>query len=165
MPHSTIDLTFLHDLRALATGRMVGFTASRESPDHHQRQRMRHQFGYLNLADGFVTGACVGGDEFIGSTLHDFYPAKRHVVIVPSDWTKVRPWWRGREGIEVIQMPAGTSYRDRNIKIVDMTTVLVGHPQYAEGDTRSRRSGSWQTVRLARRQHLISPFTLTLEDM
>jgi hypothetical protein len=122
-------------------------------------------FGVLDEADGFVTGACVGGDAFIGRTLHDMFPAKRHVVIVPANRSRVAVWWHDAPTVQVIEMPPGTSFRDRNVQIVDRSALLVGIPARHEFAVESRRSGSWQTIRLARRQHLIQPYTFILEGM
>jgi hypothetical protein len=43
------------------------------------------------------------------------------------------------------------SYRDRNEDIAFETAVLIAGPQFPELDERSERSGTWQTVRLARK--------------
>lgn len=144
---------------------MIGWTASRQDPAPHQREQMRRIFSALTLADGFVTGGCVGGDAFIGATLYDLYPLRRHVVVVPADRSRVAIWWHDAPTVEVIEMPPGTSYRDRNVRLVDESHLLGGISAFPEFDDRSRRSGSWQTIRLARHQHLIQPFSVTLEGL
>ena len=47
-------------------------------------------------------------------------------------------------------MPPGTTYKDRNEAIVNRVDELYYCADYPEEDRRSRRSGTWQTVRLAR---------------
>lgn len=42
-------------------------------------------------------------------------------------------------------------YRERNKDIVTYSRLILACPLYPENDTRSARSGTWQTVRLARR--------------
>jgi hypothetical protein len=53
--------------------------------------------------------------------------------------------------ITLIEMPAGTDYADRNAELVKRGAVLHGFPAYTEDDRRSRRSGTWQAIRMARR--------------
>jgi hypothetical protein len=53
-------------------------------------------------------------------------------------------------------MPAGTTYADRNAVLVKRGTFVCGLPAYPEDDPRSRRSGTWQTIRMARRAGKLS---------
>ena len=53
-------------------------------------------------------------------------------------------------------MPWGTTYADRNYQLVHRGTMLFGFPAYPEKDPRSARSGSWQTIRMARRAGTLS---------
>jgi hypothetical protein len=104
-------------------------------------------------ADRYITGACIGGDEFIGVWLFTNRPAARHAVIVPANRSRVSYWWTripGGERVEVIEMPPGSSYRDRNLRLVTEATDTYGFPDYPEDHPRSARSGSWQTIRLGR---------------
>jgi hypothetical protein len=61
-------------------------------------------------AGRYVTGACVGGDAFIGRWLFYNRPDAEHVVIVPADRSRVDDWWTsasfttGRP-VTVIEMP------------------------------------------------------------
>lgn len=111
-------------------------------------------------ADCYVTGACAGLDTFVGMALARRYPNAQHLIIVPASHAMVTYWWMTTEfagrvaagNIVVQQMRPGTSYRARNAAIVRVATELFAFPQYPEHDWRSLRSGSWQTVRLARRK-------------
>ena len=110
----------------------------------------------------YTTGACVGTDAFIGAWLWRHAPRALHRVVVPADRSRVESWWlhraireaAGSYGVEVEEMGPGTSYRDRNLRIVERSDVLVAFPAYGEDDPRSLRSGTWQTVRMARRAGL-----------
>lgn len=103
----------------------------------------------------YVTGAADGIDAFVGAWMHRQYPQARHRIIIPANRTQVTRWWEGRYDrygtIELIFMPEGTSYEQRNQEIVDYSDKIVGIPEYPERDTRSLRSGTWQTIRMARR--------------
>lgn len=110
--------------------------------------------------DHFVTGGCQGFDEYVGMGLAYAFPAKRHTVIVPSNRLQVAVWWPDVKtyvedlgGVfEVIEMPQGTTYKDRNEAIVNRSDELFYLADYPEQDSNSRRSGTWQTVRLARKK-------------
>lgn len=104
-------------------------------------------------ADRYVTGAACGGDAFIGHWLHKNRPGAEHHVIVPADRSQVDPWWlRLEDGVVYVhEMPPGSTYLQRNKRLVKMGTMLFGFPAHPEHDWRSKRSGSWQACRLARR--------------
>lgn len=56
--------------------------------------------------------------------------------------------------VTVITVPMGRTSHDRkprNQRVVDESTVVYGLPAYPEEDPRSERSGTWQTIRIARR--------------
>jgi hypothetical protein len=103
-------------------------------------------------ADRYVTGACVGGDAFIGRWLHANRPGAGHMVVVPADRSRVDYWWLDAHGpaVTVIEMPPGTSYAYRNARLVAEADAVFGFPAYPEDDPRSARSGTWQTARMAR---------------
>jgi len=94
-----------------------------------------------------VTGACIGVDAEVAYLAYGTY----HVhTVVPADRSRVDPQWRDYcDTFE--EMPVGTTYRDRNQRIVDLSTRLIGIAQAPEDDIHSRRSGTWQTIRMARR--------------
>lgn len=135
----------------------VSFTAARDM-DEAARQGVVTSvlMVHVPLADRYVTGACVGGDAFIGWWLFDRYPQSEHAVVVPADRSRVNDWWvsasftSGRP-VTVIEMPPGTTYADRNARLVAEGNAVFGFPAYPENDPRSRRSGTWQTIRLAKK--------------
>lgn len=141
-----------------AQGKVVSFAATRaREPFQRLAHDIVNHLQALHLATGFVTGGCVGGDHFIGETLFSIFPDHRHTVIVPADRSRLAAWWRRHVGINVIEMAPDTDYKDRNLAMVNFSDVLIGYPLYDERDARSRRSGSWQTIRMARRMHAHRP--------
>ncbi len=110
----------------------------------------------------YTTGGCIGVDSFIGRAMWLKYPDATHRIVVPFDRSRVEPWWMHRairdagpaSGVLLEEMPPGTTYRDRNQRIVDHADVLVAFPAHAEDDPKSKRSGTWQTIRMARRAGL-----------
>ena len=104
-------------------------------------------------AGRYVTGGARGGDAFIGWWLFWLRPEAEHWIIVPANRSQVDPWWEDTlvQGLPtVIEMPPGTSYADRNQALVDAATWVFGFPGYPEHDPRSRYSGTWQALRMAR---------------
>jgi len=145
--------------RPAVAGRGVryGFSGSRTlGPD--EERVVEDVLADLEGAE-FTTGGCVGVDAQVGFNLWSAWPDALHRVVVPDDHSRVEAWWASRGVleagpnvvVELEQMPPGSSYRDRNRRIVGHSDVLVAFPAWPEDDPRSARSGTWQTVRLARR--------------
>jgi hypothetical protein len=136
---------------------LLGFTGTRGTAPHEDR--LREYFGggamhiFLSNYDGYVTGGCIGFDALIGRFLATKYPDKEHVVIVPADRSRVDPWWEEFDlgTITVIEMPDDTDYRARNEEIVNKSTALFYCAEHLEDHNKSRRSGTWMTVRIAQR--------------
>lgn len=135
----------------------AGFTAARDLDERGEAAAV-NVLVQVPWAARYVTGGCTGGDTFIGRwlVLNRLGSDARHVVIIPADRSRVDPWWekpviRRTTLVEVIEMPPGSTYADRNARIVEESTVIFGLPAYPEDDPRSRRSGTWQTIRMARR--------------
>lgn len=129
----------------------VSFTAARDL-DERGEEVIINVLSQLH-AGRYVTGACIGGDAFIGRWLAANRPGAEHVVIVPWDKSRVSPWYLTVDpavALTVIPMPAGTTYAGRNAELVKQGTAVCAFPAYPEDDSRSRRSGTWQTARMAR---------------
>ena len=63
--------------------------------------------------------------------------------------------------VTVIKMQPGTDYQARNARLVAEATAVFGLPAYPEEDPRSERSGTWQTIRIARRADKLSMWACT----
>lgn len=146
----------------------MAFTGSREPLTLRQYRAIHRDLLQMPEATGFVTGACIGLDVAVGDLLLRMYPCTQHTVVVPADRSRIKAWWRSypaSANLTVIEMPPGTDYRDRNARMISLSSVLVGYPQYERTDPRSRRSGSWQTIRMAEQMHKVRPVVRTLEGM
>lgn len=127
----------------------IAFTASR-TLDDNAKNLIRVSLENLPRADRYVTGACTGGDAFIGRWLAWHRRDAEHVVVVPGDLSRVDFWFQ-RANVTVVEMPAHSTYYDRNKRLVKEADLVQAFPAYAEQDYRSLRSGTWQTIRMARR--------------
>lgn len=133
---------------------ILAFTASRVLAGRNW-QWMMDKFVEENSADLFVSGACVGGDQYLATQALKVWPGRDHKIIVPHDTSRVNLSWlevvRRLENVEIDFMGYGTTYADRNRAIIKAKPDLLGaFPLHPEGDKRSRHSGTWMTVRFAR---------------
>lgn len=132
-----------------------GFTASRNLKGVNPRRMI---WALQNIEQSqFVYGGCIGGDAAVAIWLTNYGPPKsRHRVIVPANRTAVAEWWKYPNAAEpfplVEYMPEGTTYKDRNQAIVNISDELIGFPEYPEDHPKSRRSGTWQTIRMGRKK-------------
>ena len=135
----------------------IAFTASRTILPEQYRI-LDFALNLISVRSGpspvYVTGACIGGDQYISTTLREMDPGATQKIIVPADTSRVDEDWlrdiTGLPGVHIVRMPRCTNYKDRNLRILEEAGRLVAFPFYPESDARSRRSGSWQTVRMAR---------------
>ncbi len=138
-----------------------GFSGSRVV-NNEQMAVIKRTLAELPPGDEYTTGACVGVDDLVGRWCWRHHSSALHRVIVPANRSRVASWWLDQmvvdpldeEDIVVEEMPAGTTYKDRNQRIVDCSDILLAFPAYAENDPKSSRSGTWQTIRMARRAGL-----------
>jgi hypothetical protein len=139
----------------------MGFTGSRfvlrtEDRHHQQKQRLivdsrldelvRSDVG-MALA---VTGACVGIDQYIAEYLLCEHPDVRQIIVVPWDKKLVSGLFLDRMQqhssiVTILYMPPGSSYRDRNKRIVFLSDMVD-----AFWDGR-KRSGTTMTMHIAKK--------------
>lgn len=112
------------------------------------------------LTDGtdFYTGCARGVDTFVARALTLLYPQARHHLIVPAGPhnEELVDGWLPNDGNRFIHvMPPAASVpeamRQRNAILVAKADRVVGFPLYEEA--RMPRSGTWQTIRMARKTH------------
>lgn len=119
----------------------------------------------------FVTGACIGADDFIAGQLLTYFTVapEQQTIVVPADRSRVTAnldWFRD-VGARVEYMPEGSSYENRDWVMVEIARLarggVVGFPAWPEHHPESRRSGTWLTLKLARKAgivpevHLLTP--------
>jgi hypothetical protein len=101
-----------------------------------------------------IVGGCIGADA-IAANIATSMMIHVHTVL-PYDMSKVDPYWETFCS-SYEKMPEGTTYKDRNVKIVTLSEELVAfvsEPEFIHGEI--TRSGTWQTVRLAKRKKIKS---------
>ncbi len=122
----------------------VGFTGTRQGMTPEQRVGVLDILG-LHRGEGarFSHGDCVGSDEeahFIAMDLGYI------VHVWPPDDSSRRAFTTGHF------IHAARPYRVRNQSIVMMSGILVATPTGPEEAEDQRRSGTWMTVRMARKR-------------
>jgi len=125
----------------------IGFTASRVphilTPDEY-RKRVNAVVKRLD-ADTYITGVCWGGDEYIALAVRRYHPDARLIGVVPSLLRQVSS--KAMEAsTELIRMPPRSSYRQRNVKIVELSTRMVAFWANSRA-----HSGTFMTINIARR--------------
>lgn len=126
----------------------VGFTGTRSLNPMEDIGRLMMILEALPTGTAIVTGACIGVDSFIASQAHNFGLSVH--TVVPADRSRVDRRWRDHcDTFE--EMASGTDYRARNVRIVELSTRVIAVPDHAEDAPESRRSGTWMTVRIARK--------------
>jgi hypothetical protein len=158
---------------------VVGFTGTRSLwPAEYQRVLEWLDQQVTQEPDGWVTGACKGFDAFVGIQGVRRYQRIPHRVYVPRDTSQVDRWWlggefrqlvsptnRGSAATPIVVHENAGDYRQRNQRIVFMSDRILAVAAYPEDHGRSRRSGTWMTVRMARKaENIKSIRTLVLRE-
>lgn len=124
----------------------LGTTGTRTGMGFKQVQAYRT---FMTHNPYFVTvahGACQGADAMVHYTsLIEFHKA---IAVHPPSNQKFMSMNLIRS-VDVMWFDP-KPYAERNQDIVDSADQLVAFPQFPEWDDASRRSGTWQTVRMAR---------------
>ena len=134
----------------------VSFTGTQDGMTETQKESLRC---YLGGVKEFHHGDCVGADE----EAHEIAVSAGVPLIVihpPSDskkraWCGIEPWCleRPKHDLTVAQkgcrIEEEKPYLERNRDIVDSGYALVAAPKGKE----VMRSGTWSTVRYARKEH------------
>ena len=132
----------------LFPSKRYGFTGTRKLDIFDPRHKANVQRVIDLVADGteFTTGACRGIDIFLYYALKAKYPQAWHRVIVPWDKRQaVIP--EEAKNTEIIYMPEGTTFRDRNKRILDFTDFLYVIPF---DKLEVPYSGTWMTHNIAK---------------
>ena len=122
---------------------VIGFTGTRQGMTEPQKALL------LNLLQKYNTtevhhGDCIGADSQFHDLILDYFPTCK-IVIHPPEKTKAQAF---RTGELVVRLDT-KDYLDRNHDIVDACEVLMACPKEPEHEV--HRSGTWATVRYARK--------------
>lgn len=104
--------------------------------------------GQHAIAQGYVSGGCIGIDTIAGRVCWREFHRPMHFVL-PADRTKVASDWRECCSSSEA-MPIGTNNLQRNDRTVQLASAVIALPNHLEID----RSGTWSTVRRARRKRI-----------
>lgn len=124
----------------------VGFTGPRY-PSEHIGDRISAALKSLNkYEDELIVGGCTGVDELVarfGTSL-----GFRVHVVLPANRSRIDAQWMfyctSHE-----EMPQGTTYMQRNDRLVELSDQYIGFPDTPEEEL---YSGTWATIRRARKK-------------
>lgn len=118
----------------------VGFTGTQHGMTTEQRTVLRAMLGtFVDAQSEFHHGDCIGAD----AEAHDIAIELNYYVVVHPPIIKGKRAWKIAPKVN---LPLG--YLERNRIIVRSTDVLLAAPRELEEQL---RSGTWSTVRFARR--------------
>ena len=126
----------------------IGFTGTRKGMNYIQSLKLQEmlRFDYDNVTE-FHHGDCVGCDDNFDQ-LARYHLGETLIVIHPPKSVKYRAFCDRRDGNTRVEQEYG--YLERNRHIVDSSDVLIAVPNSFE---EQERSGTWMTVRYARKRH------------
>ena len=129
--------------------RCRAFTGVRNPPEG-SKNKVRLLLMTLDPEESeLVIGCCVGIDQMVGEEGKKF--GFKIYGVVPADRLRVDPLFANYcTSFEF--MPDGTDYMDRNSRLIEISYDLHAFPMTAEEEV---RSGTWSTVRRARRKGMI----------
>jgi hypothetical protein len=125
----------------------IGFTGTRNGMSQSQKEHFVLKCDELGITE-FHHGDCEGADAEAHDIVREFFP---HVWIevYPPKSTYLQAYRKGDKH------HAPEEYLTRDHNIVNNTEYLIGAPK---SDVEERRSGSWATIRYARkisRPHMV----------
>lgn len=101
----------------------------------------------LNLSekDMIITGGCIGLDSSLSHLTKVHYPLVKQIIVMPTNKSQVD--LSVINNGEVIKIPAGLSYRDRNEKIVELSEKVI-----AFWTGQKTYSGTYMTINIAKKE-------------
>lgn len=127
----------------------ITFTGTRKPPEH-TANLIRWVLLGLPATSGLIVGGAVGVDELVALEAIGMGRGKYvHAVLPCTTDPADLPWLRSVDS--VTQMERGTSFKQRDTRMVEMGDRTIAFPLHPETDATMLRSGTWMTVRIARR--------------
>jgi hypothetical protein len=132
--------------------RAIAFTGPVEITDV-EAYAVRCALERARPADVYISGAAYGVDTAAALAAMELHPAAEHRIYVPAAWHNAAAVEELRDrGATVIAVDradsTAASYMARNERMVAECTALIGFPYTL---TEELRSGTWATIRRARR--------------
>ena len=130
--------------RSKETPIVVGFTGTQRGPSGDQLLAFRKLLGMIKPISGLHHGDCIGWD----AAAHEVFDIKdKFIAIHPPINPSKRANCVCKNANKMMFSPK--EYLDRNHGIVDATDILIACPSEEDGE--ALRSGTWSTVRYARK--------------
>jgi len=125
----------------------LGFTGTRHLID--ERKTVLHarldELIKMGLTHA-ITGACVGVDAEVVWYLLKVAPEVQHTIVVPFNRKGIDGMLLSLKMVKFIFMPDGTSYKERDTKIVELSPAMEA---FWTGQV--IRSGTFMTINIAKR--------------
>lgn len=138
----------------------VAFSGTRETLHPDERDLIRDVvLSWNRERTVLVTGGCTGVDAHVarvgianGYRVHVVVPGLKNNPYLDPNWNTVATTYETVTDLNGYP----NLYLARNHRMVELANDrLAGFPLYGEKHPRSRRSGTWQAIRLARKEGLI----------
>jgi len=134
----------------------IAFSGVSELEDHNYGYVAKCLRGHTSKPrnNHFVTGAAFGVDTLCLYLCYAWRREATHTVVVPDGkHNEEIVQFALAMDLEVIVMPEGTDYMDRNTKMIQLSDILVAFPPTSEETGRgSSGAGTWSTIRRARKK-------------
>jgi precorrin-2 methylase len=127
----------------------VTFTGTRWPP-YRTAGFIRETVGDLDALDKIIVGGAPGVDELVAMAALEMNSGHSVYAVLPCTTDPEDISWLDRIG-GWEQMPAGTTFKQRDARMVELGDRVIAFPLYREDDARMKRSGTWITVRIARK--------------
>ena len=123
--------------------RSIGFTGTRKGMTLKQRERVKEILN-AHRPTAVHHGDCLGADAEFHHIVETDHCPDTIIIVHPPLNDKDRAWCAGDQVLEEKE------YLDRNKDIVDAADLVIATP--AQRTPQARGSGTWHTVRYARRK-------------
>lgn len=131
---------------------IIGFTGTQEGMNGSQLDRVSEFLlaGFkhtksLGIRGIFVHGDCVGSDDEAARTARFL---GYYVIALPCTIEHKRAYCPDNSEVRIPELPLV-----RNRKIVDLSDYMIATPKEELGEPEPIRSGTWSTIRYARKQN------------
>lgn len=126
----------------------VAFTGIRTPSDAYVEAIWDTIYFWPHHVDKFVSGCAYGVDTETANAVVNYWPGARlHLVVPARPCNKSLIRLSKLPQVSVEHMPSGTTYLDRNDRMIELADYLIAFPRNFE---EKLRSGTWATIRRAR---------------